>query len=53
MTGIWTNDGDGSDWKLTVTTGFPKEEKLHELIQDAPGMLPLVGTPRLPFWAAK
>ena len=45
MTAIWRSDGTG--WKLASTVGFPSEEKLHDLIQEAPQVLPLAGSPRL------
>src|SRR5262245_22589812 len=42
---IWTNDGTG--WHLLATTGFPREEALHSLVEQAPQILPLAGSPRL------
>ncbi len=45
MTAIWQNDGSG--WHLLSPTGFPNEEKLHTLVEKAPHLLPLAGTPRL------
>lgn len=45
MTAIWQNDG--TDWHLLAPTGFPNEATLHTLVEDAPHLLPLAGTPRL------
>ncbi len=45
MTAIWQNNG--TDWHLLVPTGFPNESTLHTLVEDAPHLLPLAGTPRL------
>jgi hypothetical protein len=45
MTAIWRNDGSG--WELASPVGFPNEEKLHDLIEEAPQVLPLAGSPRL------
>ena len=45
MTPIWQNDG--SSWHLLAPTGFPNEAKLHDLVAEAPHILPLAGTPRL------
>ncbi len=45
MTAIWQNDGSG--WHLLSPTGFANEEKLHTLVEKAPHLLPLAGTPRL------
>lgn len=45
MTAIWRNDGSG--WELASPVGFPSEEKLHDLNQEAPQVLPLAGSPRL------
>lgn len=45
MTSIWVTDGDR--WKLMAPTGFPAEKALHELVADAPELLPLAGAPRL------
>ena len=41
--GIWTSGDKG--WKLTRPEGFPVEADLHDLIEEAPEMLPLAGTP--------
>ncbi len=45
MTAIWQNDG--SRWHLLSPTGFPNEATLHTLVEKAPHLLPLAGTPRL------
>lgn len=45
MTAIWHNDG--TDWRLLSPTGFPDEATLHNLVEQAPHLLPLAGTPRL------
>jgi hypothetical protein len=42
---IWTNDGSG--WQLLATIGFPNETALHTLVEQAPQILPLAGSPRL------
>jgi hypothetical protein len=42
---IWTNQGSG--WQLLATTGFPDEDALHSLVERAPQILPLAGSPRL------
>ena len=43
--GIWS--GDGSGWTLLPTESFPNEDTLHTLVENAPEMLPLSGSPRL------
>ncbi len=45
MPGIWSNDGSG--WRLLSTSGFPDEARLHSLIEEAPQLLPLAGSPQL------
>jgi hypothetical protein len=45
MTSIWQNNGTG--WHLLAPTSFPNEAKLHDLVAEAPHLLPLAGTPRL------
>jgi RecB family endonuclease NucS len=45
MTAIWQNDGTG--WHLLVPTGFPNEATLHNLVEQAPHLLPLAGNPQL------
>ena len=38
---------DGTGWQLLATTGFPGEAALHTLVEQAPQILPLAGSPRL------
>ncbi len=45
MTAIWHNDGD--TWQLVAPSGFTAEAALHDLVEQAPQMLPLSGSPRL------
>ena len=45
MTATWQNDGTG--WHLLVPRGFPNEATLHDLVEQAPHLLPLAGNPRL------
>jgi flavin-binding protein dodecin len=45
VTAIWTNVGDG--WRLLAPVGFPDEAALHRLVEEAPQLLPLSGSPRL------
>lgn len=45
MTAIWQNDNAG--WHLLSPQGFPNEATLHTLVENAPHLLPLAGTPRL------
>lgn len=45
MTAIWQNDDSG--WHLLSPQGFPNEATLHTLVENAPHLLPLAGTPRL------
>jgi hypothetical protein len=42
---IWRKDGDG--WALLAPTDFPDEARLHTLVEDAPQLLPLSGSPTL------
>ena len=43
--GIWSSDGSG--WTLLPTEPFPDEATLHTLVENAPQMLPLAGSPNL------
>lgn len=45
MTAIWHSDGMA--WKLLAPSGFPDEAALHSLVEQAPQLLPLAGSPRL------
>ena len=45
MTAIWQNNG--IDWHLLTPTGFPNEATLHDLVEQAPHLLPLASSPRL------
>lgn len=45
MTAIWRNDG--RDWTLLSPSRFPDEATLHRLIEEAPHLLPLAGSPQL------
>lgn len=45
MTAIWQNDG--TSWRLLSPSGFPAEAALHELVERAPHILPLAGSPHL------
>ena len=45
MTAIWRHDGQ--KWSLLAPSGFPSEADLHRLVEEAPHLLPLSGTPRL------
>lgn len=45
MTAIWRNDG--RDWTLLAPSRFPDEATLHRLIEEAPHLLPLAGSPQL------
>jgi len=42
---LWRQDEAG--WALLSPSDFPKEADLHDLVADAPHMLPLSGEPRL------
>jgi hypothetical protein len=44
-TAIWRKRDD--EWLPLSPAGFPNEEKLHDLIQEAPQLLPLSGDPTL------
>lgn len=45
MTTIWHDDG--GRWRALAPTGFPNEAALHDLVAEAPDLLPLSGGPRL------
>lgn len=45
MTAIWQHDGN--EWQLASTTGFDDERALQSLVDEAPQMLPLSGSPNV------
>jgi len=45
MTAIWLNDN--AAWRLVAPAGFPDEAALHSLVEQAPQILPLAGSPAL------
>src|SRR5437867_3265942 len=45
MSALWNNDGNG--WRLLAPAGFPDEAALHSLVEEAPHVLPLSGSPTL------
>ena len=45
MTTIWQEEG--GRWRAVAPTGFPNEQALHDLVAEAPDLLPLAGAPRL------
>lgn len=45
MTAIWRQHED--EWRPLLASGFPSEEKLHDLVEDSPNLLPLSGDPSL------
>lgn len=40
---IWRRQDD--EWQRLAPSGFPSEEKLHDLVESSPGLLPLSGSP--------
>ncbi len=40
---IWRRQED--EWQRLSPSGFPSEERLHDLVESAPGLLPLSGNP--------
>jgi hypothetical protein len=42
---IWRRESE--EWRPLLPSGFPSEEKLHDLVQEAPNLLPLSGDPVL------
>jgi hypothetical protein len=40
---IWRKQGE--DWERLRAAGFPSEEKLHDLVEGSPSLLPLSGDP--------
>jgi hypothetical protein len=45
MPAVWSHDG--SNWRLLAPVGFSEEKALHELVEEAPQLLPLSGAPQL------
>jgi hypothetical protein len=45
VTAIWENDGEG--WRVASPSAFEAEAQLHDLVERAPELLPLSGTPSL------
>jgi hypothetical protein len=45
VTAIWRHDG--TTWHILSPIGFPDEAALHGLVEDAPQLLPLSGSPQL------
>src|SRR4051794_27644365 len=43
MSVIWRKEDE--EWRRLLPAGFPSEEKLHDLVADAPSLLPLSGDP--------
>lgn len=46
MTVIWGSELGGR-WQPLTAAPYPDEATLHNLVQEAPHMLPLAGSPRL------
>ncbi len=45
MSAIWRRDSD--EWRPLLPSGFATEEALHDLVEEAPHLLPLSGDPTL------
>jgi len=45
MSAIWRREASG--WRTLLPSGFPSEEALHDLVEEAPHLLPLSGDPTL------
>jgi RecB family endonuclease NucS len=45
MSAIWRREED--EWRPLLTSGFATEEALHDLVEEAPHLLPLSGDPTL------
>lgn len=45
VTAVWQSDGPG--WQLLSSAGFQDEKTLHTLVQQAPHLLPLSGSPQI------
>ena len=46
MTAIWGSGADGQ-WRALEPTAYQAEAELHDLVEKAPQMLPLAGSPQL------
>src|SRR5215813_8622648 len=46
VTAIW-GSGPGGQWQPLAPAAYPPEAALHDLVEQAPQMLPLAGSPRL------
>jgi hypothetical protein len=46
MTVVWGSD-PGGQWRPLTPAPYPSEAALHDLVEQAPQMLPLAGSPRL------
>lgn len=46
MTAIW-GTGHGGRWQLLAPSQYPAEAALHDLVAEAPQILPLAGAPRI------
>jgi hypothetical protein len=44
-TAIWRRSDD--EWRPVLASSFPSEEALHDLVEEAPNLLPLSGDPNL------
>jgi hypothetical protein len=45
MSAIWRRDAD--EWRPLLASNFANEEALHDLVEEAPHLLPLSGDPAL------
>jgi hypothetical protein len=45
MSAVWKSSGQG--WTLLQPSGFPTEQELHDLVGEAPELLPLAGSPAM------
>ena len=46
MTAVWGSGPDGQ-WQTLTPAAYQAEAQLHDLVESAPQMLPLAGSPRL------
>ena len=47
MWGSTLPEWDTEGWRTMPPTGFPAEAALHGIVEEAPNLLPLSGTPQL------